>query len=240
MKKIHFLCLFFCLSLPFLQAQAPDIDKNYQLDPNTEAYLQQPIPAQANLDKAAWSKSIAGLGYVPRPRAKDRVRSGTVTAPTTRTVQPFDMKKFGKTASIIFLVLSLGFILYQVIVRMNPNNQKVKDNSKMSLADIEENLHEVDVKKFRADAEVEKDYRLAVRLYYLDAIKTLSQKGKIEWKREKTNGTYLSELRKHNSLFAPFQKITLIFEYVWYSSLPFDKQRYEEVEPLFKKFLEMA
>ena len=41
------------------------------------------------------------------------------------------------------------------------------------------------------------NFSLAVRLYYLQVIKTLSEQNAIAWSREKTNRDYLHETREH-------------------------------------------
>ena len=51
-----------------------------------------------------------------------------------------------------------------------------------------ENLKEADIDSFLDDALRNQDYRLTVRLMYLNIIKSLANKELINWKIDKTNG----------------------------------------------------
>lgn len=117
-------------------------------------------------------------------------------------------------------------------------NKEVKRRKPVTLAEIETNLQEADVEGFLKQALADKDYRLAIRLYYLAIIKELSAKGVIEWKKDKTNGHYMRELRsKNHPKLKDFRAVTRIFEYVWYSNMAFDGGQFEEVRINFKDLL---
>ncbi len=146
-----------------------------------------------------------------------------------------------RNISIVILVLIFAFIMYQVILRNSSiANFEVARSDEEMLEHIEQNLHEADIDRFLRQALTAQNYRLAVRLYYLAIIKELSLQSKIEWKRDKTNGAYVREMRKYATLLPDFQKLTLIFEYVWYSDLPFSSERYDQVQPLFRTYLQQV
>ncbi|HMI03166.1 MAG TPA: DUF4129 domain-containing protein [Pedobacter sp.] len=98
-----------------------------------------------------------------------------------------------------------------------------------------DNIHEIDFM-----AEIDKaisggNYRLAVRLFYLRALKQLSDSGQISWQPEKTNQTYVSEIRdlQKRSLF---ETLTTQFEYIWYGEFYIDQENFNQVRSGFDQF----
>jgi hypothetical protein len=90
------------------------------------------------------------------------------------------------------------------------------------------------------DAEIEKavaahNYRFAVRLLYLKCLKQLSDSGLIEWKLDKTNYAYISELKNDEQKTA-FSSLTRKFEYVWYGEFLIDAGLYGDISSSFSNF----
>lgn len=61
----------------------------------------------------------------------------------------------------------------------------------------------------------QRNFRLAIRLYYLDILRQLSGAGLIEWHPDKTNRQYFREIGSRE-LRDRFGRLTRLFEYVWY------------------------
>ena len=80
-----------------------------------------------------------------------------------------------------------------------------------------------------------RDYKLAVRLYYLKMLKLLSDKKIIDWQINKTNSSYVKEVKKIN-LHNQFEKITTIFEWIWYGEFPIDETSFVKVRNIFTEF----
>ncbi|MBC3540947.1 DUF4129 domain-containing protein [Rufibacter sediminis] len=98
-----------------------------------------------------------------------------------------------------------------------------------------ENIHEIDFDALLAEAEAQGDYRRAIRLQYLRTLKLLTDQGLIDWKPGKTNRSYVSEL-KSSPLLRPFERVTQLFEYVWYGGSSLDEQTFETVRQSFREF----
>jgi hypothetical protein len=81
----------------------------------------------------------------------------------------------------------------------------------------------------------DKNYRLAVRLLYLQSLKNLSDKGYIEWQINKTNTDYIYEVssRPWQSLF---RKLTQNFEYIWYGEMPLDNEYFANLHVQYQQF----
>jgi hypothetical protein len=80
------------------------------------------------------------------------------------------------------------------------------------------------------------EFREVIRLSYLQLIRSLSEKGLIHWKREKTNRDYVAELQR-SGLQTEFSRLTDIFEHYWYGSFPLSEATFQRV---FPEFQEMA
>lgn len=78
-----------------------------------------------------------------------------------------------------------------------------------------EDLNTLNIDALLAQAEGENNYRLAVRLGYLQVLRQLSDRGLIRWQPDKTNHDYLYELPA-GPLPEAFRELTRQFEYVWY------------------------
>ncbi len=104
---------------------------------------------------------------------------------------------------------------------------------------IDENIHEMDFDKLIANAVAAKDYRLAVRLQFLQALKILSDKHLIHWQPGKTNHDYLVELGKSN-LRDGFTELNEYFEYAWYGNFPIAPELFGKVQVIFNTWRKQA
>jgi Domain of unknown function (DUF4129) len=81
-----------------------------------------------------------------------------------------------------------------------------------------EDIHGLDFEALLTTAETAGNYRLAVRLGYLQVLKQLTDQGLIRWQPDKTNHDYLFELPA-GPLPDAFRELTRQFDYVWYGEL---------------------
>ena len=92
---------------------------------------------------------------------------------------------------------------------------------------MSEDIHGVDFPARVAEAEAAGNFRLALRLGYLEVLKRLTDRGLIEWQPDKTNHAYLAELAP-GSLREAFRAATREFEYVWYGELRLNSNLYHQ------------
>jgi hypothetical protein len=78
-----------------------------------------------------------------------------------------------------------------------------------------EDIHALDFSALLREAETTGNYRLAVRLGYLEVLKQLTDQGLIRWQPDKTNHDYLYELPP-GPLPPAFRELTRQFDFVWY------------------------
>lgn len=151
------------------------------------------------------------------------------------TGSPFGAGIF-KVVAIIFLVAVVTAIIWFLLKEGSGAPDEKTDGPAITLENIEENIHETDLERFIREAKEKGDFALAMRLYYLAVIKELSLRKIIKWKRDKTNGEYLRELRS-SDYFANFREITNIFERVWYGGGTIDRGGFAVIEPKFRDFV---
>ncbi|MBX2877598.1 MAG: DUF4129 domain-containing protein [Saprospiraceae bacterium] len=143
-----------------------------------------------------------------------------------------------------FLLIVIGIIVAFFVVRqlmglqLRPRNRKIKRQGDLTinLEEIEDKLEEVVLEDFIQEAIRNENFALAIRLYYLEALKTLSQQKQISWKKDKTNRDYLFEMR-NSEFYLPFQKITRLFERVWYGNRSIDAAIFYDIAPTYQKFI---
>ncbi len=98
-----------------------------------------------------------------------------------------------------------------------------------------EHIENVDFDSLIARSLEERDYRAVVRLLYHKALKELSARGFVQWKIDKTNNDYLSELSA-SPLRREFTELTRIFEHIWYGNFDLPAETFAAVNELYEGF----
>jgi hypothetical protein len=147
---------------------------------------------------------------------------------------------YGKYFQYFLLGISAGFLVYVIFKSIGLDLVKLmhRDAQKVSVPYTEslENIHEIDFDAEIENAVLQHNYRLAVRLIYLNCLKQLSDNHFIQWQIDKTNSAYIFELT-NPELRQIFSQLTRRFEYVWYGNFSIDKQTFGNVNQLFQNFL---
>jgi hypothetical protein len=79
----------------------------------------------------------------------------------------------------------------------------------------------------------QKNYRLAIRYYYLLSLKHLTESDSIAWQPQKTNEDYISEIETDH-IKTDFKNITRIYDYVWYGEFNVDVLKFEALKLPFE------
>ncbi|WP_289644830.1 DUF4129 domain-containing protein [Maribacter aestuarii] len=129
------------------------------------------------------------------------------------------------------LLLILVFILIKFFINVNARavSFNKKNQALVTLSEEEHIIKNEDVQKLIQQALEEKNYRLAIRYYYLYILRLLNEKELISWELQKTNADYNRELEK-TVLNKPFAQITRLYEYIWYGDFPIDESTYRKAE----------
>lgn len=98
-----------------------------------------------------------------------------------------------------------------------------------------ENIHQMDFEKLIDEAVSNKNYRLAIRLIYLFALKKLADQQSIDWQPGKTNFDYVRELSEPQ-LKEGFHNLSYYFDYSWYGDFEVNQPLYTKVEDIFNRW----
>ncbi len=138
-------------------------------------------------------------------------------------------------------ILLIIFVIYKIVMAyMNKNGNWIfgrkSDTHNINMTAIEDSIHQENFETLIKEATQKKEYRLAIRYYYLFALKHLSEKGIIAWDYEKTNYDYYQEI-KNKKLKDQFQYISYIYNYCWYGEFNIDVNEFETGQKAFQKLI---
>lgn len=140
----------------------------------------------------------------------------------------------------IIAVLIILFVVYMIVkIIINKEGGWIFSASAKKIIitqNTEENIHSIDFKVIINKALHDKNYRLAVRYYYMWLLKSLTDKGEIEWDIEKTNRDYYKEI-KSESLKQDFQFLSYVYEYSWYGEFEISDADFSKTETAFLKLI---
>lgn len=217
-----------------------------------EAYLNSEIK-ERSIAKEDWKEIIDGLDYTEGQQEEEIDEDEDVNvSPNNNNTRayPTDSTEPGAWAGFFKFIFITIIVIAVVLLVMNlmgagsfssPKNRKriKRDNTPIDIANIEANIYESDLERYIREAVEQKNYALAIRLYYLAIIKELSLNKVIRWKKDKTNKDYIREMRKTNS-FQAFREATRVFERVWYGQSTLTEPDYKKIKPQFDALIKAA
>jgi hypothetical protein len=124
---------------------------------------------------------------------------------------------------ILLKAIGFGLIIAIIVLLLYFVFRHINFSAKRKITPItpydsqdEEDIQQMDIPALLKQALAEKNFKLAVRLYFLSLLKNLDQAGMIQWERDKTNRDYLRELFSREEYYDDVQKLTRTYEEVWY------------------------
>ena len=99
----------------------------------------------------------------------------------------------------------------------------------------EENIFAINFNEALQAALEQKNFRMAIRLLYLQSLKKLADRQMIEWKVNKTNSTYVEELTELQQQRV-FSHLTSQFETHWYGNQPVQEYDFYPLQQEFEQF----
>ena len=232
MQKILFFILFLSFSVGvFAQADSLTVKKD------KSSIVQKKFDAKA-LEKY---KSDKDFDYSENEVAKDPTLIERVFNWLSRQLLRFLEWIFGvKYAKGIFgtilraipyiIVGILLFLLIKFFLKVNSNSIVSNASNKpiVSITEDEALIKHKDLLKLINQAIDQKNYRLAIRFYYLNIIKQLEDNELITWEQQKTNEDYIQEISKEN-IKSSFKDLTRLYDFVWYGNIEIDETKFVKV-----------
>ncbi|WP_299226179.1 DUF4129 domain-containing protein [uncultured Psychroserpens sp.] len=235
--KIVF-CLFFLSSISFAQEDSNEINyedskleirdiseddlKEYK---NDDAFNYEEVEAEENFLVRAFYTFIDWIANIIR-----------------KIVEAiFGVGRADGLLYFIFNVLPyviLGILIFFLIRFFLKVNSKTlitgkQDNASFQFTEDEQIIKNEDINALINNAISQKNYRLAIRYYYLLSLKFLTEKQIITWQQQKTNEDYITEIES-KTIKDSFKSITRIYDYVWYGEFDVDELRFESLKTPFE------
>lgn len=132
----------------------------------------------------------------------------------------------------VLLYIALFILLMIALVKifsLNVNDvfRGTADKGALGFEMLEEDIEKLDLEALLKSALDKTDYRLAVRVVYLKALRSLNEAQLVTWESGKTNHDYLLELRSEQ-LRQPFDSLCYYFDYAWYGEFDVNEDTYEK------------
>jgi hypothetical protein len=153
-----------------------------------------------------------------------------------------DVQVWGVVLKVLIILIFAGLIVWIIIRATKSGTSKLfksknKKDEEVTDATIEDvDIHAISYDTAIEDAVRQQDYRIAVRLWFLRTLKTLSDRELIQWKSEKTNSDYYYEL-SGSSLQEQFGQLSFVYDYIWYGEFPVNEDSYQKASADFRAFL---
>jgi hypothetical protein len=184
------------------------IDK-FRTDPDMN-YKLPPTVAES-----LWDRFLLWLGQM-----LDKFFAGAVGTNWGRVIAYI----VGIALLVVLIMLMLKVNAFRVIYSGAGGTQKYNV--------LDENIHEMDFEQLINEARQSQDYRKAVRLLFLYALKLLSDKHLIHWQSGKTNHDYVAEISE-KELKTGLNELSFYFDYAWYGNFSINAETFQKAQSIF-------
>lgn len=140
--------------------------------------------------------------------------------------------------TMLWIIIVIGFTAFLVIFLGNSNvsifRKKIRKTGEAAYDEMPEDIFAINYQKEIDTAVAQGNYRLAVRLHFLQLLKKMADSRTIHYTQDKTNFDYLVELqptRYYNSFF----RVTRNYEYSWYGQFPITETAYSVIKKDFQE-----
>jgi hypothetical protein len=149
----------------------------------------------------------------------------------------------GTIIEFAFYVLCLVGLVYVILRLLDVDATRLfyRKEKRSNLAfqgGIHDNIHSINFDEEIRKVLEEKDYRKAIRLRYLFALKQLGDQEVIRWQPGKTNAEYLQEVPI--AFQAALYNLNYYYTYTWYGNFPANESLYQHVEHTFYQFAQIT
>jgi ATP-dependent Zn protease len=248
MKRFNYILPIALLCSIFMRAQNPTV---IEAAPNTEyyeeTYEEEPIVTpsreergqtyyqQRNLDPK-FKEEYKGKQYnydrVLKPKEKKERKPPSFSLPT-------GFFSFLMYTILAIVVLSLVYFILKNAggFQFGTARQKIKINSstEKEWEDVE-HIENNDFPRLIQNAKDNKDYRRAIRYYYLWVLQKLTDRNFIKFNKDKTDYEYFLELGQ-NPIREDFSHTNYIYDYIWYGNFSISEREFAIAESIFQRTL---
>lgn len=134
---------------------------------------------------------------------------------------------------IILLIVLLLILKFFLKVNSNSILSGKTEKASVILTEDEEIIKNKDISQLIKKAIADKNYRLAVRYYYLLTLQKLQENELIAWEPQKTNADYINEI-KPKEMISKFKDLTHLYDFVWYGNFEINELEFAKVASNFE------
>lgn len=238
--------VFFCLRLVTGQEVAPEqlIDDVFAEDyANENANEPYPTPTPEQRGDIFYQQRDFDANFKNKYQG-EKFDYDRITKPQKPPPTPSFSIPSGLLNVLMYVILGtiIILVLYQIFKNaggfsFGRESKKIKfDTSTETDLEDEENIENNDFQRLIEKAKKDKDYRRAIRYYYLWVLQQLADKQFIKWNRDKTDSDYLVEL-KENPIKKDFSVSNYIYDNIWYGNFHLTDVEFGLAETIFQQTL---
>lgn len=201
---------------------------------NNSAYAQE----ETTQDSLTY-RSIEASTWQRIKTDKDFIYTRKKTQPKKKPVDTSWVEPLLKILKFVLILLVIGvvlFIIYFIVQNSDFNYfKKRKKEEEVESGSYEDVYTFTEWDKSLNEAIAQGNFRLAIRILYLQSLQRLHLENHIVYKQEKTNWDYVNQLQQ-DSLRKNFTQLTKYFDYIWYGHFSIDETRFRELHQQFTQF----
>ncbi len=138
----------------------------------------------------------------------------------------------------IFVGLLTWYLMSSNILVFGKRKRKIESDAG-DMEEMPEDIFSIPYEREIQKATANKNFRLATRLLFLQMLRQMADRNVIQYKQERTNFDYLSQLYKTN-YYEGFMKLARNYEYAWYGKFEVSEDAFatikKDAEQLQSKF----
>jgi hypothetical protein len=137
----------------------------------------------------------------------------------------------------LLLIAACALLVYLIIklLKLDHIFKRKPAETPVQYSELTDDINAINFERDIANAVTARNYKVAIRLLYLQSLKLMDDAQIINWQIGKTNQAYVHEINNAGQKQA-FNTLTYQFEYVWYGDFPVDAAVYQKIEGMFGNF----
>jgi hypothetical protein len=155
--------------------------------------------------------------------------------------RPFFLEDWFKTLLWIIIIGSFIAVLIWFLIASDVRLFRKKPKpleEEINLA-LSEDIFAINYEQELQKAIAKNDFRLGVRLLYLNILRLFADNGILQYKMERTNSDYLAQLY-NTAYYKNFFRLTRNFEYVWYGKFDISAEAFQMILQDYKNLKEQV
>ena len=200
-----------------------------------------PAIAQEPLDKERWEQVIKNYDYgdieIEQKEIKNNKTKENMPEKPTWSINPEVLKVVSIGIIIVLLTLLVLHLMGIKLINKKITLRKTVTYDQEGKPIEPDPIYETQFERELRLALENKNYRKAIRIYFVTIVDELAVARMIKKEKDKTNQKYINELRGTKEQ-KPFKKLVRLFEIIWYGEIALDEKEYRRLAPEFDNFLQ--